>query len=236
VTVDNPTERHFGSGYFIRLNGGTGGANGNICYGGTACAQGLPTPAPKLNVRIYEYFSNGQWGIADDAGFAPIPLFDNETADGGLRLEITLTDAFDNYELVMTPLANPAMTYTHLGAFDNPGVPIDWLEFTFFNTDGDTGTPPVTATDFYIRSLEIADNAAAGKPGDFDLDGDVDGADLLVWQRGGSPNPGSSADLALWRTHFGGGASPGRVAAVPEPGAWTLAVIGLAGALRRRLE
>ena len=39
VTVDNPDDRKFGSGYFIRLNGGTGGANGNICYGGTACMR-----------------------------------------------------------------------------------------------------------------------------------------------------------------------------------------------------
>ena len=54
--------------------------------------------------------------------------------------------------------------------------------------------------------------------GDFDEDGDVDGNDFLVWQRGGSPNPLSPADLALWREQYG--MSPSVVAAaqaVPEP-------------------
>ena len=55
-----------------------------------------------------------------------------------------------------------------------------------------------------------------GQDGDFDDDGDVDGNDFLVWQRGGSPNPLSSGDLSLWRTNYGAGAS-GVISAVPEP-------------------
>jgi hypothetical protein len=39
--------------------------------------------------------------------------------------------------------------------------------------------------------------------GDFDSDGDVDGADFLGWQRGASPNAGSAADLEDWQTKFG---------------------------------
>jgi len=31
--------------------------------------------------------------------------------------------------------------------------------------------------------------AAPPQPGDFDEDGDVDGGDFLLWQRGGSPSP-----------------------------------------------
>jgi hypothetical protein len=34
-------------------------------------------------------------------------------------------------------------------------VPVDWIEFTFFNTTTDLGTPPTTATDFYISSIAI---------------------------------------------------------------------------------
>ena len=41
-----------------------------------------------------------------------------------------------------------------------------------------------------------------GQPGDFDLDGDVDGADFLVWQRGESPDPMSESDRELWQTNF----------------------------------
>jgi len=30
------------------------------------------------------------------------------------------------------------------------------MEFVFFNPGSDTGTPPTTATDLYIRSMEIS--------------------------------------------------------------------------------
>src|SRR5690606_23129308 len=53
-------------------------------------------------------------------------------------------------------------------------------------------------------------------PGDFDMDGDVDGADFLSWQRGNSPNPLSSGDLADWESNFGATALTAAVA-VPEP-------------------
>ena len=33
---------------------------------------------------------------------------------------------------------------------------IDWIEFTFFNTPTDTGSPPTKATDFYISSMQIS--------------------------------------------------------------------------------
>src|SRR5262249_57780985 len=44
VTIDNPTVTQFFKGYFIRLNGGTGGVNGNICYGGVVPPHPAPPP------------------------------------------------------------------------------------------------------------------------------------------------------------------------------------------------
>jgi hypothetical protein len=76
----------------------------------------------------------------------------------------------------------------------------------------------------------------AGLAGDFDDDGDVDGSDFLVWQRGGSPTPVSAGDLADWRANYGtGGGSVGAIGAVPEPGTLGLLAcgLGLLG-LRRR--
>ena len=50
-------------------------------------------------------------------------------------------------------------------------------------------------------------------PGDFDLDGDVDGQDFLLWQR----NPGVG-DLADWEANYGAPSLSAAVAgAVPEP-------------------
>ncbi|MDZ4656098.1 MAG: hypothetical protein SH868_00825 [Bythopirellula sp.] len=57
--------------------------------------------------------------------------------------------------------------------------------------------------------------AFAGVLGDFDSDGDVDGRDFLLWQRGGSPTPFSGADLATWQSNYG--APLMAVTAVPEP-------------------
>lgn len=41
-----------------------------------------------------------------------------------------------------------------------------------------------------------------------DGDGDVDGRDFLIWQRGGSPSAAdgvSSSDLAIWQSNYGAG-------------------------------
>lgn len=79
-------------------------------------------------------------------------------------------------------------------------------------------------------------------PGDFDFDGDVDGADFLAWQRGGSPTPLSSADLALWEGNFGTTSSGAVADAVPEPTsaflaiAATMAFLGLTTRRKTRRE
>jgi hypothetical protein len=77
---------------------------------------------------------------------------------------------------------------------------------------------------------------------DFDNDGDVDGADLLTWQRGlglmsGVTHARGDADLdgqinandfAWWQTQFGNRAYP-VASTVPEPSAGVIALCNLAG-------
>jgi hypothetical protein len=62
-------------------------------------------------------------------------------------------------------------------------------------------------------------------PGDFDFDGDVDGRDFLIWQRGDSPDPLSASDLALWQDHYGSGPLVAS-ATVPEPSSALLLLLG----------
>jgi hypothetical protein len=60
---------------------------------------------------------------------------------------------------------------------------------------------------------------------DFNGDGTVNGRDFLLWQRGGSPDPLSSEDLALWQQQYG--TSPLTAThAVPEPA--TITILGVA--------
>jgi len=77
-----------------------------------------------------------------------------------------------------------------------------------------------------------------GQDGDFDGDGDVDGADFLAWQRGDSPDPLSAGDLATWEANFGTTPAPATAAvAVPEPTSaalmLSLAAVGLLQRSRR---
>ncbi|QDT74070.1 LamG-like jellyroll fold domain-containing protein [Lacipirellula limnantheis] len=78
-------------------------------------------------------------------------------------------------------------------------------------------------------------NAATGQgpAGDFNADGNVDGADFLKWQQGGSPSPLSPADLATWKANFGASAVPAG-AAVPEPAALALSLVALTALAARR--
>jgi hypothetical protein len=92
----------------------------------------------------------------------------------------------------------------------------------------------------------------AGTPGDYNNNGRVDAADYVVWRKrvgpGSLPNEGGISpgvvdvnDYNFWRSRFGStsgsGASLADGAAVPEPGAYLIAVclaVGLAGFGARR--
>ena len=54
----------------------------------------------------------------------------------------------------------------------------------------------------------IIEFRATSIPGDFNGDGNVDGTDFLMWQRGEASNPTSGLDLADWESNYGGTASP----------------------------
>jgi len=69
-------------------------------------------------------------------------------------------------------------------------------------------------------------------PGDFDFDGDVDGYDLIEWQRGNSADPLSSLDLMEWETGFGTNSAnlTAQYSLVPEPTTAILLILALVGA------
>jgi hypothetical protein len=137
----------------------------------------------------------------------------------------------------------------------------NWVQY-FVDGVAPTGTAFARINLFFIQQaneggavwfdnaeLRLLTNNAPAANADFNSDGKVDGADLLIWQR--SLNSGTTratgdangdgavnaADLAVWKSHFGLASSTGAAAAVPEPTAWllSLAVCGGLALGRRRL-
>ena len=89
--------------------------------------------------------------------------------------------------------------------------------------------PTVVYDVFYDYDADLV-SLNAYYAGDFDHDGDVDVADLMLWQRGGSPSPCSAGDLDAWRATFGMPLPTLATEAgqpVPEPG--TLLLCGIGG-------
>jgi hypothetical protein len=107
---------------------------------------------------------------------------------------------------------------------------------------------PGTGKDVVL--IGLSSQTVAVDDADFDGDSDVDGDDLLIWQRGlgvGASNATGDADgdtdvdavdLSIWRMQFGDGpGGAGFASAVPEPAAGVMlavALLSLAGLRRQR--
>jgi hypothetical protein len=89
-------------------------------------------------------------------------------------------------------------------------------------------------------NIKVTQGVVAAEDADFDGNGDVDGADFLIWQKNLGISDGSAtlaqgdanddgnvtaADLDVWKAQF---ATPGGgVSAVPEPATWASALIAM---------
>ncbi len=94
------------------------------------------------------------------------------------------------------------------------------------------GLDDVRIYDHKLSQAEVNVLAGLGLAGDFDQDGDVDGADFLLWQR-----DTSVGSLTNWQNNFGTTASLPAVNAVPEPASVVLviaAAMSVMGLMARR--
>jgi hypothetical protein len=113
-----------------------------------------------------------------------------------------------------------------------PGLDLDASMGRFSVLTQDFG--PAGAVDEWRFGTELADVMVQPVTGDFDDDGDVDGADFLKWQRGELPNPLSASDLALWENQFGTTSTLSATASIPEPSTLLLAALAALRLLMRK--
>jgi hypothetical protein len=171
---------------------------------------------------------------------------------------VTNTNATGGNIVIFDPTTKAILTQFGFGATTNSDVAFDNAGNLYVgNRTGErvriwsppSSTGDFVANEFTTNSLAplgaITFSAAANEDADFDNDGDVDGSDFLVWQRGvGSPGDNTdgdadgdgqvtAADLGVWRNNFG---QSGGIAAIPEPAALGLAAVAALFALgvRRR--
>lgn len=185
-------------------------------------------------------------------------LYVGRSGSGELRVELgalvsvrgTLTIDFNGDGDSSVSLSTGGMLALWGDADDSPLQFLDLVAGTdlirYWDADLVEWVPLTAGTlgiDYHLQYQDIGDLAGftlltvgtLPHPGDFNFDGDVDGADFLAWQRGSSPTPNSPEDLALWRANFGvDSATPG-TAAVPEPSTIALAGLVLTTLLRRCL-
>jgi hypothetical protein len=142
--------------------------------------------------------------------------FDAPLADAGLDDEKTFYQA----------LAKTIKADHEDGTPVNP-VPTFQFFMVFQGADDPFANPVQIVIDNFRL---IGPEGPSGDPGDFDTDGDVDGRDFLIWQRGGSPNGINSGDLADWQTNYGLGtllatiSDPSASSSIPEPNSLLLLI------------
>jgi formylglycine-generating enzyme len=167
----------------------------------------------------------------------------------------------------LTDVGAYAGSISHYGTFDQAGNVMEWSEALrmpdnlnavrsilggAFNNDEFSaryfGPAAATASGgsigygFRLVNLVVLDPL---QPGDFDSDGDVDGADFVIWQTNFPASSGHSlatgdadvdgdvdgADFVVWQTNFphssGSGASP-----VPEPATLLIGLLAIGGLAR----
>jgi hypothetical protein len=143
----------------------------------------------------------------------------------------SVTGAINNY-------GTPAADSTSFAGFIST-VPIKYLEIPGALGDGWN----------HFDDLQVV--AYPLHAGDFDLDGDVDGADFVVWQTtypgpfipegyyaadGDADGDVDGADFVIWQTNFPYTPASGGTVPVPEPNGLLLILAGLIGFKLRRQQ
>jgi hypothetical protein len=223
---------------------------------GGAVGNGIPDTPHEIDIEFTKAWSSGHLYYTTHDGDVPAPSVNFRQALAGDFTTHRFTwepgriiwESFHGHYAGVAnppfpivddrPGANAGKPARHI--YTGPVVPKDlneipiinfWISATNAPVVGPTGGAEQEMIVHSFNFTPLADSA------DFDRDGDVDGADLLTWQRGlgvGTTNVAgdadyngavNAADLAVWTEQFGQQLGAG-IADVPEPATAALVTLG----------
>jgi fibronectin-binding autotransporter adhesin len=192
--------------------------------------------------------NNGTVSPGNSAGLLTIDGNYTQSSTGKLIIELAgrqLGTSYDSLQITGSATLAGALNITLIDGFKlAPGDLFEVLhaEAGVFNSFTSTALPKVPAglkrTLIYSNFKVLLEVSYATTAGDFDLDGDVDGADFVAWQAnfpklsGATISQGDAdfdgdvdgADFVVWQTNFPFAPAPG-AAPVPEPPAWSAMLV-----------
>jgi hypothetical protein len=202
--------------------------------------EALPTGAIRYQFDASQFLITADEGIIETTGFV------NDTTNLADEPVSGASPPGTLGEIVFSP-GDVVGFYREVGAFLDLPISISAVAMV-----GDPGEEEevLLELDATVRASASFYWAFSPIPGDFDQDGDVDGADLPLWQAGFGTASGAGAaggdadhdqdvdgaDFLIWQRNLGT-APPAAVAGVPEPAATTIALAALVGVgplVRRR--
>jgi autotransporter-associated beta strand protein len=244
LLANNTTGSAVGTGDVSILDAGVLGGTGFVGTAGDASNVSV-----QLGGRINPGVTIGQLTVSGDVTFGAGSFLDVDLDGGGFdKLAITGGATLDGTLNVVVPegfVATPGSTYQVLTS--TSGVTGQFAGLTW------NGSNSWTAQ-YGANSVTLIAGASAGFASDFDLDGDVDSADLTRWKAnfglasGGTKALGDATgdgvvnggDFLAWQREFGSGVIPAApaAAAVPEPATWGTAILAAicSGLIPRQLR
>lgn len=158
-----------------------------------------PNTTPSVVVRTHLAFFNESVGFLGFGGFEPDP-------NGNFPSDVFPVAVDPNYQTVSYSVVVP-----------NFGIEVTSIDLNVgLIAPDDAQGNQMTGTATVIFD-DVSLDADVPLAGDFDMDGDVDGFDFLLWQQGGSIAGGTSAELVAWENNYGAQAIQGAITSIPEP-------------------
>ncbi len=187
--------------------------------------------------QIHAFAGDSQWNLTNGASLVASVF----RSDGNTDVDISISggSVLDLEDLRFSNSPNKSIDIVGTGSqlivrfdlspFGNRLTDIqNWISSDTIVAEGGAGTVLISPLD----GIDMANGVVltSALEGDFDVDGDVDGNDFLLWQR-----DISVGSLSNWETNFGVTTGAAFTSAVPEPSTMVLACLSLVGfSVRRR--